>query len=139
MATPQTDPRAYYDLGHQGDFDATQLAQLARLSPAERLARHQRWRQWLTRSDMDVNFIKDVCDRLTQHQVEFLVVAGGCMVLHGSPRVTQDLDLCYRRTPENIKRLVAALAPLNPRPRRFPEGLPFQFDERTILLGGNFT
>jgi hypothetical protein len=38
-----------------------------------------------------------------------------------------------------VARLVAALAPLHPKARGFPPDLPFFFDERTILLGSNFT
>lgn len=84
-------------------------------------------------------FFEEVIARLTQAQVEFVVVGGISAVLQGVPIVTKDLDLCYRRTPENIARLVAALAPLNPRPRGFPDDLPFIFDERTLQLGSNFT
>src|SRR6202043_2683735 len=46
---------------------------------------------------------------------------------------------CYRRTPDNIARLVSVLAPLHPWPRGFPVDLPFTFDERTLQLGSNFT
>jgi hypothetical protein len=60
-------------------------------------------------------------------------------VLQGAPITTRDLDLCYRRTPDNVHRLVKALQPLNPRPRGFPPELPFVFDDRTIQLGSNFT
>src|SRR5262249_54267565 len=67
------------------------------------------------------------------------IVGGVSAVLQGSSLVTRDLDLCYRRTPANLTRLVAALAPFNPRPRGFPPDLPFVFDERTLQLGSNFT
>src|SRR5205807_20918 len=60
-------------------------------------------------------------------------------VLQGVPVMTKDLDLCYRRTPENVARLAAALAPLNPRLRGFPPEHPFTFDARAIHLGTNFT
>src|SRR5258706_9626773 len=35
--------------------------------------------------------------------------------LHGSSRVTSVLDIFYRRTRENMERLAATIAPLNPR------------------------
>ena len=43
------------------------------------------------------------------------------------------------RTPENLKKIAKALAPFKPRPRDFPAGLPFVFDEVTLLNGTNFT
>ncbi len=46
---------------------------------------------------------------LSQHGVEFIVVGGLAGVLQGAPIVTADLDLVHRRTPENVKRLLAAL------------------------------
>jgi hypothetical protein len=33
-----------YDLGHQGDFDYTQIAQTLAMTPTERLRRHESWR-----------------------------------------------------------------------------------------------
>ena len=85
------------------------------------------------------HFAKEIVRRLVEAQVEFVVVGGFSAVLQGVPIVTLDLDICYRRTPENVARLAAALAPLQPRARGFPPDLPFFFDERTILLGSNFT
>jgi Nucleotidyltransferase of unknown function (DUF6036) len=85
------------------------------------------------------HFAKEMIVRLAEAQVEFVVVGGLSAVLQGVPIVTLDLDICYRRTPENVARLVGALAALQPRPRGFPPELPFAFDERTILLGSNFT
>src|SRR5712692_2314754 len=56
-----------------------------------------------------------------------------------SAHVTVDLDVVYRRTPENIARLAGALEPLQPYLRGAPPGLPFQFDVETIKRGLNFT
>jgi predicted nucleotidyltransferase len=71
--------------------------------------------------------------------VEFIVVGGAAATAHGSARLTQDLDLVYRRVPENVARLAAALAPHAPYLRGAPRGLPFRFDEATIGRGLNFT
>jgi hypothetical protein len=57
--------------------------------------------------------------------VEFVVVGGLAGTIHGASRITFDLDICYARNPANLRRLTAALAPFNPRPRGFPEHLPF--------------
>jgi hypothetical protein len=140
MTTPAPDPRAFYDLGHQGDVDVTLIEHSLRLTPAQRVSRLEQWRGW-PRKDARMNpqFVTDTVARLVDGRVEFLIVGGVCAVLHGSNYVTQDLDLCYRRTPDNIERLAASLAPLKPRPRGFPPELPFAFDARTIQLGCNFT
>jgi predicted nucleotidyltransferase len=77
--------------------------------------------------------------RLSEHKVEFVLIGGMAMIVHGSAAVTKDLDLCYRRTPENIAALAAALAGIHPYLRGAPEGLPFRFDPPTIHAGLNFT
>lgn len=74
-----------------------------------------------------------------QADVEFIIVGGAAATAHGSARLTQDLDLVYCRTPENIARLVAAIAPYQPYLRGAPPGLPFRFDVATIQRGLNFT
>jgi predicted nucleotidyltransferase len=71
--------------------------------------------------------------------VEFIIVGGVAATIHGSARLTQDLDIVYARTPENIVRLAATLAPYAPYLRDAPPGLPFLFDADTIRRGLNFT
>ncbi len=71
--------------------------------------------------------------------VEYLVIGGFAATTHGSARFTQDLDVVYRRTPENLERIVQALAPHAPYLRGAPPGLPFVWDERTLKMGLNFT
>lgn len=77
--------------------------------------------------------------RLNDHQVEFVVVGGRAEALHGSPRVTYDVDLCYRRSRENLSRLAECLRGLKPRLRGAPPEVPFTADRRTLELGGSFT
>ena len=50
---------------------------------------------------------------LQTNQVEFVLVGGLAAVLQGAPIVTGDLDVVHRRTPENVRRLLAALAELD--------------------------
>ncbi len=71
--------------------------------------------------------------------VEFIIIGGVAATAHGSAHVTADLDIVYRRTPQNIARLAEALSPLQPYIRGAPPGLPFQFDVETIRRGLNFT
>ena len=76
---------------------------------------------------------------LAREDVGFILVGGAAAVAHGSARLTQDVDIVYAREPENVRRLVAALASARPYPRGAPPGLPFVWDERTIANGLNFT
>jgi hypothetical protein len=60
-------------------------------------------------------------------------------VVHGSARLTQDLDVVYDRTPQNLDRLVTALAPQEPYLRGAPPDLPFEWSSATLRAGLNFT
>lgn len=71
--------------------------------------------------------------------VEYIIVGGVAARAHGSSRLTDDLDVVYARTPENLARLVAALAPLQPYLRGAPPGLPFGWSTATLRAGLNFT
>jgi hypothetical protein len=86
--------------------------------------------------------IEKLLECLLKADVEFIVVGGVAATAFGSTYVTADLDICYKRSKENISRLVQALAPLNPQlrgPQELPLDVPFHFDERTVQNGGNFT
>ncbi len=82
---------------------------------------------------------RGLIDTLARAQVEFIVIGGVAATLHGSARATMDLDVVYRRSADNVDRLVAALSPLGPYLRGAPRGLPFFFDARTVQRGLNFT
>ena len=64
--------------------------------------------------------IEAILTRLSQGGVEFVVIGGAAALAHGSARVTFDVDVCYRRTRENIERLCEALASLHPTLRGAP-------------------
>jgi hypothetical protein len=76
---------------------------------------------------------------LVTRRVDFIVVGGVAATMHGSARVTQDLDVLYSRTGVNLTRLVAALKGLHPYPRGAPSGLPFAWDKAALRRGLNFT
>jgi len=75
---------------------------------------------------------------LDQHGVATIVIGGQAGLLHGSPRLTLDVDLCYRRAPETLAGLAAALRQLGAKLRvpggavRFP--IDAAFLERTSQL-----
>jgi Nucleotidyl transferase of unknown function (DUF2204) len=81
--------------------------------------------------------IESILTRLAQAGVDFVVIGGVAGLAHGSARVTFDVDICYKRTPENIRRFCDTPAPLHPRLRGAPEGLPFCLDPETVKAGLN--
>jgi hypothetical protein len=80
-----------------------------------------------------------IAECLERHSVEFLVIGGQAAVLHGSPLPTVDVDLCYRRTRENLERLAEAHKEVHPTLRGAPADLPFRLDAQSLALGANFT
>jgi len=82
---------------------------------------------------------RHLLESLYRNDVRFVIVGGVAATLHGSARVTFDLDITYERTTENLSRIVAALGPFNPYLRGAPPGLPFSFDVETLKRGLNFT
>ncbi len=83
--------------------------------------------------------LEKLIPQLVADEIAFVIVGGVAATAHGSAMVTLDLDICYARDEDNLKRLVATLTPLHPRLRGAPEGLPFVWDERTLRQGLNFT
>jgi hypothetical protein len=81
----------------------------------------------------------EVARLLSQSNVQYVIVGGIAIRSHGGNYITEDLDICYSRTRENLKKLASVLAPLNPRPRGISEELPFIFDWSTLQHGTNFT
>jgi hypothetical protein len=69
---------------------------------------------------------------LTGAGVELVVVGGVAGGIHGSPFVTNDLDVCYANDRANVARLVRVLRPWAPYPRGWEAGLPFSLDARTF-------
>jgi predicted nucleotidyltransferase len=83
--------------------------------------------------------LERIAETMLRHDVEFIVIGGQAEYLFGSPRLTFDVDLCYRRTPANLERVAAALKEIGVTLRGAPPGLPFRLDARTLELGSNFT
>lgn len=81
----------------------------------------------------------ELLEALCSAEVRFIIIGGIAATVHGLARVTLDLDVIYRRTPENFDAITTALKPLNPYLRDVPEGLPFVFDSETLAKGVNFT
>jgi hypothetical protein len=48
------------DLGHQGEVDVTQIEKMLRLTPTERLRRHESWRPFARRAWPVQSFVERV-------------------------------------------------------------------------------
>jgi len=71
-------------------------------------------------------------ERLTARGIDFVVVGGYAAVLQGSPRLTQDLDLCYATDAANLAVLGQALVELDARLFGVTDDVPFVPDARTL-------
>ncbi len=81
----------------------------------------------------------EVARLLSQANVEFVIVGGIAIRSHGGNYITEDLDICYSRTRNNLKKLANVLASLSPRPRGLEKSLPYVFEWSTLQHGTNFT
>jgi hypothetical protein len=76
---------------------------------------------------------------LYRHGVQFVIIGGIAGNLHGSNLITNDLDVCFSRDRDNLRKLAAALNELHARLRNFPPELPYVVDEHALRLGETFT
>ena len=79
---------------------------------------------------------------LVRHDVRFVVIGGLAGNIRGSADLTNDLDICYARDPENLERLAGSLRELGAHLRvgREPDAdLPFRLDAATLKAGDTFT
>lgn len=82
---------------------------------------------------------KALLESLANQRVELILVGGLAAIAHGSARLTQDIDIVYARSEDNLERLAEALALHEPYLRGAPPGLPFKWDAETLRHGLNFT
>lgn len=75
---------------------------------------------------------REILGLLTKRGVDFVVIGGYAAVLHGSPRVTQDLDITFATDPPNLEALGRLLTDLHARLYGVDRDLPFVADERTL-------
>lgn len=69
---------------------------------------------------------------LVARGIRFVVVGGVAATVHGSARLTNDIDLCYDTAGDNVSRLIAVLTEWRAYLRGVEPGLPFILDERTF-------
>ena len=73
-----------------------------------------------------------ILEGLSRAGVRFVVVGGVAASVHGSARVTLDLDICYDPDRDNVRRLADVLAGWHAYLRGVEPGLPFAMDERML-------
>jgi hypothetical protein len=80
---------------------------------------------------LDVERLLGTLDR---HGVEYVLIGGMAARLHGSPLLTEDLDITPSMDRANLGRLAAALRDLDARLRvpGLDEPVAFEFDERSF-------
>lgn len=79
------------------------------------------------------NDFKEFIECLNANGVEYVIVGGYAQAFHGRPRFTGDLDILVRPSPENARRLEAALRSFG-----FGTGLSaadFLVEDRVVQLG----
>ncbi len=83
--------------------------------------------------------------RFVETECRVVLIGGMAAVALGIPYLTQDIDFCFDTLPENLPRLIEALAPLQPRLRveglsdGIARTLPWRWDERTLRDAPNLT
>lgn len=73
-----------------------------------------------------------IANLLDDEELRYVLVGGMAVTIHGGTRVTYDVDLAIAFDLENRRRLVRALAPLNPRPMRLAPGAAWVWDEKCL-------
>lgn len=61
--------------------------------------------------------IREIFQALAEARVDYVVVGGFAVILHGHARATRDLDLVVELSPANCQRAIAALSGIGLRPR----------------------
>jgi hypothetical protein len=81
--------------------------------------------------------LTSILDVLLAEEVDFVLVGALAVVAQGAPLMTQDVDIVHARTPENLNKLMAALARMNACYRGRPLDSPLQPDRRALETTGH--
>ena len=78
---------------------------------------------------------------LRDQGVEFVVIGGFAVILHGVERATKDVDVVPEQSRENLARLWDALVELEARPAEVgdfrPQEMPMPFSLEGLVEGGD--
>jgi hypothetical protein len=76
---------------------------------------------------------------LVEGDVNFVVIGGLAAQAHGSPMITEDLDICFDLDGDNLERLGSVLERLSAIRRGVPDGIRAPLDARALRAGDVFT
>jgi len=77
---------------------------------------------------------------LVSADVQFVLIGGFASQVHGSPSLTQDVDICFALDRENLRRIAAVLGDLAAVRRDMPrDALALPIDDRALRAGDVFT
>ena len=71
--------------------------------------------------------------RLKDSGLDFVVIGGVCVVFHGAPFATFDLDICCPFGEENVRRIASAVADLHPAHRLTANPLPLELSQSAFV------
>lgn len=80
-----------------------------------------------------------IIEVLNRHEVPFVVIGGIAAGVQGAMWTTFDLDVTYRRTRADLRRLAAALAELEAAPVGLADGVQVHLDEGALVHGDTWT
>jgi hypothetical protein len=75
---------------------------------------------------------REILERLTNSQVDFVIIGGVAAALHGSPMVTLDVDVCTSFAEPNLSKIISALGPINPRLRMQPDKMKLPLEPERL-------
>jgi hypothetical protein len=76
--------------------------------------------------------VEALLQRLSEADVDYVVIGGIAMIAHGSVRITRDLDIVFAPEQSNLDRLGRILVELDARLRGVDENVPFVPDGGTL-------
>jgi hypothetical protein len=82
--------------------------------------------------------IRKMLRLLNKGEVEYIVVGGSCARVLGLDHPVNDLDIVYRRSYENCRRIAETLRPLHPYPRGLEPGQEVPWNTSVIRDGYSF-
>jgi hypothetical protein len=74
--------------------------------------------------------LTEILRRLHDAKVEFSLIGGYASRHHGVTLVTEDVDVCARFSPENLRRIETAVKDFHPRHRLTANRLPLELTDR---------
>ena len=76
--------------------------------------------------------VPEILGALTRRGVDFVVIGGIAAIIHGSPRNTFDVDVCFAPDDANLDALGQVLVEIGARLRGIDEDVPFVPDAATL-------